>query len=112
VADCGTHSEPVPDEIQVHALEHGAIGIQYRPDTSPRDIQRIESLVRAYESHVFSAPYPGMESAIATSSWGRLMRLETFDEEAVRDYIEEFRAKGPEKQDCDNVEDESFEPSS
>jgi Protein of unknown function (DUF3105) len=111
-ANCGTHAKPIPDEIQVHNLEHGAIGIQYRTDADPRDIRRIESLVREYDSHVFSAPYPGMESAVAVTSWGRLMRLDSLDEGAVRDYIEEFRAQGPEKQDCDNIEKESFDASS
>ena len=110
-APCGVHPEPVPDGNQVHSLEHGAVGIQYRPDlVEVEDIRRIERLTRGFESGVFSAPYPEMRSAIAVSSWGELMELDSLDLPAIREYIEVFRGQGPEDVSCDNLVDDPFEP--
>lgn len=108
---CGVYGEPIPDENQVHNLEHGAIGIQYRPDLDPEEIKRLEAVVGEYDSHVFSAPYPGLESPIAVTSWGRLMELDEVDEVAIGDYIDEFAGNGPEpNQPCDNTQENPFEP--
>lgn len=110
-AACGVHGEPIEDEIQVHNLEHGAVGIQYEPDLDPRQIVRIEAIVGAYDSHVFSAPYPDMDTPVAVSSWGRLMELEEVDATAIREYIDQFAGNGPERnQPCDNTQDDPFEP--
>lgn len=110
VVACGVHGEPIPNENQVHLLEHGAVGIQYRPDVEPADIAAIEDIVRDYDSEVFSAPYPDMDTAIALTSWGELMRLDRLDTAAIRRYVEEFRGQGPESVACDNTMDESFRP--
>ena len=70
-AECGVHGTPIQNEMQVHSLEHGGVGIQYRPDAvTPADIAALEAIVGNFDSHVFSAPYPDMEPAIAVTSWG------------------------------------------
>jgi hypothetical protein len=107
-AACGTYAEPIPDEEQVHTLEHGAVGIQYRPDLDPDQIGVIEELVSGYDTHVFSAPYPGMEPNVVVSSWGQKIELDSARTGAMRAYVEAFRLKGPEKQNCPNSSDESF----
>lgn len=109
-AACGVHDAPIPNEVQVHNLEHGAVGVQYRPDLDPQQIKEIEALVNSYDSHVFSAPYPDMDTPVAVTSWAHMMTLDTFEEDTVRQYIDEFRQKGPEKNDCDNTADDPFEP--
>ncbi|CAN5630655.1 DUF3105 domain-containing protein [soil metagenome] len=108
---CGVHAEAIPDENQVHSLEHGAVGIQYRPDVDPQDIEKIEDIARSFDASVFSAPYPGMATPIAVSSWGELMRLETLDTGAINDYIAQFRGEGPEEgASCSNSVDSPFVP--
>lgn len=110
-APCGVHGEQIPDETQVHSLEHGAVGLQYQPDLDPEEIERIEAIVGEYDSHVFSAPYEGASEPVVVSSWGRLMELEEVDESAISDYIDEFAGNGPERnQPCDNTQDDPFEP--
>ena len=110
-APCGVHAEPIPDGNQVHSLEHGAVGIQFRPDeVELSDIRALERITRDYDSGVFSAPYPDMDSPIAVSSWGELMELDSLDVDAIRDYIAEFRGKGPEDIPCANAVDQAFEP--
>src|SRR3712207_9572269 len=63
---------------------------------------RSEEIVGEYESHVISAPYPDMEHYIAVSSWSRMMPLDELDAGAIREYIDAFRDKGPERgQPCE-----------
>jgi hypothetical protein len=108
-AACGTHAEPIPDENQVHTLEHGAVGIQYLPTLAAREIAILEDIASSYDSHVFSAPRPEMSSPIAVTSWAHMMRLDSLDASAIRTYIDEFRMRGPEEQDCDATNQQSFD---
>ncbi|MGH2819735.1 MAG: DUF3105 domain-containing protein [Actinomycetota bacterium] len=95
--DCGTYAEPVDPEMYVHSLEHGAVGILYKPDEiAPEDIEQIESIVQDYEENVLSSPYPDMDTAIAVTSWGEMIRLDAFEEDAIREYIDAFAGDGPE----------------
>jgi hypothetical protein len=110
---CGLYSEQIPDENQVHDLEHGAVGVQYKPDLPVRQIRRIEDLVRSYDSHVFAGPYEEMESNISLTAWGHMVRLDAFEEQTIRAFIDEFAEGGdaPEAfQDCPVESDERFRP--
>ncbi len=108
---CGVFAESIPDETQVHMLEHGAVGIQYKPDLNPEQIKQIEELVTREGDFVFSAPYEGMETPIAVSSWSRLMRLDTLDIEAIQEYVDEFGGQPPETGGtCPAQADDPFEP--
>jgi hypothetical protein len=108
---CGKFDSVLPDENLVHTLEHGAIGLFFDPDqASQEDIERLEGVVDEYDSHVFSAPYPQMPTPFAIVSWGEMMRLDELDLPAVREYIDTFRQKGPEKIDCRMTSDAGFQP--
>ena len=110
-ADCGTYSEPIADENQVHTLEHGAVGILYQPDLEESQIETIEEIVSERDSHVFSAPDPDMNPNIAVTAWGHMMKLEEVDRAAITEFIEVFAQGGdaPEAfQDCPTTQDSSF----
>lgn len=108
-AVCGVHNTQIDDAVQVHSLEHGAVAINYDPTVDPEDIAAIEELTRGYDENVLSAPYAGMETPLAVSAWGYLMRLDTLDEEAITGFIDEFAGKGPEAgETCPGDLDEPF----
>ena len=110
-APCGVHSEPPPDENLVHSFEHGAVGIFYDPALDLDDIRSIEAIVGEFDYETLSAPYQCMESRIAVTSWAKKMELGRLDEEAIRNYIDAFRAKGPEPgAQCPNTANRPFEP--
>lgn len=109
-AACGVYGAPVPEENQVHNLEHGAVTIQYQPDLGIDKIRQLEAFAEEFESHILVAPFPNMETPIALTSWSRMMRLDDVDAEAIRQYIEEFRQKGPEpNQPCENTQDTPYQ---
>ena len=111
-ADCGTYDTQLPNETMVHALEHGSVGILYSPDAPLEEIKRAEEIVNDYPSHVFSEPYAEMEDPFTIVAWAHMMRLDSFDEEAITEFIEVFREGGdaPEEQDCAMASDSRFEP--
>lgn len=113
VVPCGVHSTQIEDELFVHSLEHGAIGILYDPQqVEAETIGAIESLVDEFDQRTIAAPYSGMETAVTLTSWGELLRLDDFDEAVARDYIDAFINKGPEKIECPNDADDPFDPES
>lgn len=108
-APCGVHDRRISNELMVHTLEHGAVGVLYDPArVDEQTVRALEDIVRGYDGRTFSAPYENMPSAIAVVSWGELMRLDELDERAVREYIDTFRGKGPENVDCPNESDAPF----
>jgi hypothetical protein len=118
-AACGVHGRDVPDEQMVHSLEHGAVGIFYVPDLETGDIRSIEAIVRDYDSEVLSAPYedmeaqsrPDMDVQVAVASWARKIELDRFDEDAIRNYIDAFRGRGPEPGgECPATANQPFQP--
>lgn len=95
-APCGVTPEPIPNEVQVHDLEHGVIMVQYRPGLDQAQVGRLEALGRSYNSHVIVAPYPGLKTAVAATAWTKLMALESADTGKLRRFIDLYRQKGPE----------------
>lgn len=109
-ADCGVYSAQIPKENMVHTLEHGAVGILYKPDADPDEIKEIEQIVKSYGSHTFSAPYPTLEDPYTVIAWAHLMRLDEFDKAAITEFIDVFREGGdaPEEQECNLNVDTPF----
>ena len=95
-APCGVTTEPIPNEVQVHDLEHGVIMVQYRPDLDPAQVSQLQALGRSYTSHVIVAPYPGLRTAVAATAWTKLMALDSADLGKIRKFIDLYRQKGPE----------------
>ncbi|MDQ3700453.1 MAG: DUF3105 domain-containing protein [Chloroflexota bacterium] len=97
VAPPGISAQQIPDEVQVHNLEHGEIMIQYScPQGCPEMVSALEAIVRTYPKKVVLAPYAGLSSPIALTSWGKLVYLDQVDEAYIRRYIATNKDKGPE----------------
>lgn len=99
-ADWGIHTAPVENELQVHNLEHGGIVIQYKPDLDADTVSQLLDLVRelgpTYKKLIL-APYPGLDSAIALTAWGRIDKFERFNAGRIRDFVKAYVDQGPEK---------------
>lgn len=100
-AEWGVYDEPIPDEVQVHNLEHGGVVLQYRC-SCPEAVAILERFADArtgYPVLVIAAPYPGMEAEVAFTAWGRIQELagDEVTPETVRAFVEAFVDQGPEK---------------
>jgi hypothetical protein len=89
----GVYQESVPDELAVHALEHGHIVVRYAPSTAPDQVGLLARVARRYPRDVVLAPYPQLDSGVALTAWGRLDRLSTVDEARVDAFVNLLRGR-------------------
>ncbi len=92
----GVTKEPVPDEIQVHNLEHGGIMIQYKPGIEKNTIEKLEEIGKRYKSKVIVAPYLKLDKNIALTAWTYLDKFNDFDENRIVGFIAAHINQGPE----------------
>ena len=92
--NCGFYPEPVPNENAVHSLEHGAVWISYRSDIVGSDeLAALRKLATA-NPYVLVTPHPEIDVPVALSAWGTQLRLDTFNEGQVNEFVAAF-AQGP-----------------
>ncbi|MFQ5520117.1 MAG: DUF3105 domain-containing protein [Candidatus Methylomirabilia bacterium] len=90
IAPWGIHSTPIPRELQVHNLEDGGVLVQYSCEC-PELVAKLKSIVVRYDRSVILAPYPEMEARFALTAWGRIDKLEEFDERRIVRFINAFK---------------------
>ena len=92
------NARPIPRPVQQHVMERnsshpdGSMLVQYNCSDyqcEPDLVEKLTAIVQSYRSTVYMAPYPGMDALIALAAPGRLLILESLDEDRVRQFIEE-----------------------
>ena len=83
----GPYRSAIPHEIQVHALEHGHVVVQYAPTLTDEEVDRIEDLARRYPRDVIVAPHRAIATGIVMTAWGRIERLREFDERRAQVFV-------------------------
>jgi hypothetical protein len=96
--NCGFYDAPIANELGVHSLEHGAAWLTYRPDLPASQQDALRRLARdpIGKGYVLVTPYPTLpaDTPVVASAWGKQMRLQRFDEAALRSFVQTF-AVGP-----------------
>jgi hypothetical protein len=67
--NCGIYDTPVPNELGVHSMEHGAVWITYQPELPAASVEQLRSLARG-RGYALLSPYPGLPQPIFASAWG------------------------------------------
>ncbi|MFQ5795987.1 MAG: DUF3105 domain-containing protein [Candidatus Bipolaricaulia bacterium] len=98
-APWGVHTEPIPDELQVHNLEHGGVIIQYRLGIADSIVDELRSFTERH-CRLIIAPYPGLDRNIALTAWGQIDKFDEFDHDRIEAFIEAFINQGPERIPC------------
>ena len=87
----GVHDEVVADEYLLHNLEHGGIGIHYDcPDGCADLVEQLTEIADRAETEglkVLLSPYPGMDTPVALTAWTFIEKLEGFDGDRIRSFI-------------------------
>jgi hypothetical protein len=93
----GDYDFPLPDEVLVHNLEHGGIGLHYDcPDGCNEIVALLEDLIPGNSSLFILSPYSGMESKIAITAWQHHLFLDEFSEEQITHFINAYQDRAPE----------------
>lgn len=99
-ANAGIHTQPIPDEVQIHNLEHGQIMIQYTCTDCPELVEQLKVFYQRYPKWVLVAPYPDPDkkvgARIALTAWGKIDTFDEFDEQRITAFIEALKNKGRE----------------
>lgn len=77
----------IPEEVLVHNLEHGGIGIHFDCDEPcPELVEDLAEIAGRYDKVVMS-PYPDMGSRIALTAWTFLDAFDEFDDQRIIAFI-------------------------
>lgn len=98
--DAGFYEEPYPDELLVHNLEHGHVVIAYDCGKL-EDCEGVKAQLRGvfdrYDGwKVTIVPRENADAALALTAWGRIDKLDSFDEARITAFIDAWRDRGPE----------------
>jgi hypothetical protein len=89
----GVYHREIPEELQVHALEHGHVLVQYALNTDADQIRVLEGVARRYSREVVLAPYGQLPAGIALTAWGRIQLLERADPQQVIHFVIAFAGR-------------------
>ena len=92
-----------PELIEiVHSLEHGRIEVQYAPDLPEADQLALKGVFDDSPSGMLLFPNPDMPYEVAATAWTQLLGCKRYEGaktlDAIRDFRDQFRGRGPEAQ--------------
>ena len=101
-APWGIYSEPLPNERQVHNLEHGGVMIQYNAEDQNliTQLRRFAQKQSNFPCFLVVAPYPDMQFTVAVTAWDVRDTMDSYDEERLQEFVDAYRNKGPERLPC------------
>jgi len=94
--NCGVYDSPVPNEMAVHSLEHGAVWITYQQDLPADQVQLLRNLAKG-QSYVLVSPWSGdppLPSPIVASAWGLQLKLDNASDPRLSEFVRRY-ANGP-----------------
>jgi hypothetical protein len=102
-AKWGVYTEPIPEEVFVHNLEHGGIVLLYNCPTPCPDVVRqlgetVAALPKSKHGHVkvVITPNSRIKTRFALLAWTRLDEFDRFDRQRVVRFVTAWQDKGPE----------------
>lgn len=97
-AQTGIYDREFPDEQIIHNLEHSHIWIAYRPDLDTESIDKLSEIAKDYGSKIIMTSRSANDSQVVLVAWQYLMKLDTINEDMIRQFIEAHRGiAGPER---------------
>ncbi|HSO66127.1 MAG TPA: DUF3105 domain-containing protein [Ornithinibacter sp.] len=90
--NCGVYGEPVPNELAVHSLEHGAVWVTYRPDLPADQVAVLADAVP--DTYIVLSPVDDLPAPVVASAWGVQLQLTGVDDPRLEEFITQYR-QGP-----------------
>ena len=87
--NCGIYETPIHEEHAVHALEHGAVWITYRPGLPDAEVEALRALAR--DDYMLLSPFPGLPSPLVLTAWNHQLRLDRIDDPKLRAFISRYK---------------------
>lgn len=87
--NCGVYTAPVPNELAVHALEHGAVWVTYRSDLPAGQVERLVDVVP--DTYMVVSPFEDLPAPVVASAWGAQLQLTGVDDPRLEEFITKYR---------------------
>jgi hypothetical protein len=87
--NCGVYTEPVRSELAVHAMEHGAVWVTYRPDLPADQLEKLRDSIP--DTYMVLSPYDGLPGPVVASAWGTQLVLTGADDRRLGEFIQKYR---------------------
>lgn len=91
--NCGFYSTPIYKELGVHALEHGAVWITYKPDLPAEQITQLQAL--AAQPYTLVSPWDPADGELAApmwfSAWGAQVAIDTLPSPVADQFLTTYR---------------------
>lgn len=71
--NCGFYGQAIRSENAVHAMEHGAVWITYRPDLPKDQVDLLRQ--KAKQPYMLVSPFPNLLAPVVASSWDHQVQL-------------------------------------
>lgn len=97
VAGPGIKDKPVPDELVLHSMEHGAAVLWYKDDLPKAEVEKITKAFNNASGKKIMLPRKELDVPVALTSWGWILKLKTIDETKIKEFIETNNDRAPEK---------------
>ena len=86
---CGIYKVELLDEAAVHALEHGAVWVTYKPEIEKEEIIKLTTMLSG-KPKILLSPHSEQMSPIVATSWGRRLEIETANDPRLNKFVDFF----------------------
>ena len=86
---CGIYKVELLDEAAVHALEHGAVWVTYKPEIEIEEIIKLTTMLSG-KPKILLSPHSEQMSPIVATSWGRRLEIETANDPRLNKFVDFF----------------------
>ncbi len=94
----GIYESQVPDGNLVHSMEHGAVILWYKSDIPATQSAQLKSIFSNISvGKKIMVPRDNLDVSVALTSWGRLLKLQSIDQNQIKSFMEKNEDRGPEK---------------
>ncbi|MEV7005131.1 DUF3105 domain-containing protein [Streptosporangium sp. NPDC051022] len=91
--NCGVYTQPLRAENVVHAQEHGAVWITYRPDLPWEQVKELLAATQGRD-YVVVSPFPGLSAPVVASAWTKQLTLDGAGDPRLRAFLRAY-IQGP-----------------
>jgi hypothetical protein len=91
---CDVYDEPVPAELAVHSIEHGAVWLAHDPELPEAQRAALAQLAATDPEYVLVAPQDGLDSRVVAVTWGAALEASSADDPRLAAFVEAYAGGG------------------
>ena len=87
--NCGIYDSEIRNETAVHALEHGAVWITYKPELAETDKIKLRQVALS-NPYILLSPYPTQDVNLILTAWEVQLKLNSLEDAKVEDFLKKY----------------------